>query len=77
MSAIKSVVRKKIAPQVMIPSRKVTGRVSRLIWRTVKLASLWDNIIEMCEKYDLPSEFQTHNKWIDVGITGWILHIII
>ena len=35
----------------------------------VKLASLWDNIIEMCEKNDLPSEFQTHNKWIDVGNT--------
>ena len=34
-----------------------------------KLASLWDNIIEMCEKHDTPSEFQTHNKWIYVSGT--------
>ena len=33
----------------------------------------WDNIIEICEKHDLPSEFQTHNKWIDVGNTYRIL----
>ena len=37
--------------------------------RKVKITSLWDNIIEMCEKNDFPSEFQTHNKWIDVGNT--------
>ena len=36
---------------------------------TVKLTSLWDNIIEMCEKHDFPSEFQTLNKWIDAGTT--------
>ena len=36
---------------------------------TVKLALFWDKIIEMCEKHDLPSEFQTHNKWVDVGNT--------
>ena len=37
--------------------------------RRVKLTSLCNNIIEMCEKHDFPSEFQTHHKWIDVGNT--------
>ena len=36
---------------------------------SVKLPSLWDNIIEMCEKHDFLSEFQTHNKWIDADTT--------
>ena len=36
---------------------------------SVKLPSLWDNIIEMCEKHDLLSEFQTHDKWIDASTT--------
>ena len=49
----------------MIPSRNVT-QANLLV---VKLASLCDIIIEMCEKHDLPSEFQTHIKWIDVGNT--------
>ncbi|GLJ28530.1 hypothetical protein SUGI_0561320 [Cryptomeria japonica] len=32
-----------------------------------KLASFWDEIVEMVDKHQLPSDFQSQNKWINAG----------
>lgn len=32
-----------------------------------KLASFWDKIVGMVEKHQLPSDFQSQNKWINAG----------
>eukprot|EP00253_Pinus_taeda_P021819 PITA_21819 len=37
--------------------------------RRVKLAEFWDEIIEMWENHELPSDFQSQNKWINAGTT--------
>jgi len=37
--------------------------------RRVKLALFWDDIIEKCEKHELPSDFQSKSKWIYAGST--------
>jgi hypothetical protein len=37
--------------------------------RRLKLAEFWDEIIEMWEKHDLPSDFESQNKWINAGNT--------
>jgi enhanced disease susceptibility 1 protein len=31
------------------------------------LARFWDEIIEMCERRELPNDFQSKNKWINAG----------
>eukprot|EP00253_Pinus_taeda_P019332 PITA_19332 len=33
----------------------------------LKLARFWDDIIEMWERHELPSDFQSQNKWINAG----------
>ncbi|CAL9031149.1 unnamed protein product [Prunus brigantina] len=38
------------------------ANVSRLV-----LAGIWDEIIEMLKKYELPDEFECTDKWIDLG----------
>jgi hypothetical protein len=35
--------------------------------RRVKLAEFWDEIISMWEENELPSDFQSQNKWINAG----------
>jgi len=37
--------------------------------RRVKLSLFWDDIIEKYKKHELPSDFQSRNKWIYAGIT--------
>jgi len=37
--------------------------------RTEKLAEFWDGVIEMWERDELPSDFQSQNKWINAGNT--------
>jgi hypothetical protein len=37
--------------------------------RRVRLAEFWDEIIEMWERHELPSDFQSQNKWINAGNT--------
>eukprot|EP00253_Pinus_taeda_P024863 PITA_24863 len=37
--------------------------------RRLKLAGFWDEIIEMWERHELPSDFQSQNKWINAGNT--------
>jgi len=36
-------------------------------WRRLKLAEFWDEIIERWESHELPSDFETQNKWINAG----------
>lgn len=38
------------------------ANVSRLV-----LAGIWDEIIEMLKKYELPDEFEGTDNWIDLG----------
>eukprot|EP00253_Pinus_taeda_P028574 PITA_28574 len=35
--------------------------------RRLKLAEFWDEIIKMWERHELPSDFQSQNKWINAG----------
>eukprot|EP00253_Pinus_taeda_P015554 PITA_15554 len=37
--------------------------------RRVKLAGFWDEIIEKWEGHELPSDFESQNKWINAGNT--------
>jgi len=37
--------------------------------RRVKLAEFWDNIIRRWEGHELPSDFESQNKWINAGNT--------
>jgi len=37
--------------------------------RRLKLEGFWDEIIEMWEKHELPSDFESRNKWINAGTT--------
>eukprot|EP00253_Pinus_taeda_P036711 PITA_36711 len=37
--------------------------------RRVKLAKFWDEIIEKWEAHELPSDFESQNKWINAGNT--------
>jgi hypothetical protein len=32
-----------------------------------RLVGFWDEIIEMWERHEFPNDFQSQNKWINVG----------
>lgn len=35
--------------------------------RRINLAQFWDDILEMWERHELPSDFKSQNKWVNAG----------